>query len=100
MSPEQAQTVLPIPSPLSLAGEDRGEGSALFPPLPLAGEGRGEGSALFPPLPQAGEGLGEGQPCESCLYNHPVAALLWFWLMAGSALLLPAGRPAPALEGT
>ena len=28
-----------------------------------------------------------------------MAGLLWFWLMAGSALLVPAGKPAPPLEG-
>jgi thiol-disulfide isomerase/thioredoxin len=28
-----------------------------------------------------------------------VAGLLWFWLLAGSALLAPTGQPAPLLEG-
>ena len=60
------------------------------------------GPPIFPPLPLAGEGGGEGQPCEPHLrrlYNRPVTALLWFWLLAGSDLLLPEGRPAPPLEG-
>jgi thiol-disulfide isomerase/thioredoxin len=55
---------------------------------------------------------GRGKPCErrpgrgeveplsgDALYNDHVAGLLWFWLMAGSALLVAASQPAPSLEG-
>jgi thiol-disulfide isomerase/thioredoxin len=48
------------------------------------------------PLPATrGEGIGSSHPG----YNRPVTALLWFWLMAGSTLLVPAGQAAPPLEG-
>ena len=43
--------------------------------------------------------MSAGRARATCLYNRHVTGLLWLWLLAGSALLVPAGQPAPPLEG-